>query len=96
MGNIEFKFKDKRTTLVLTIKQVMKEHKPVLFVSHNKDDGTWQFFSRDNFKMKDAVVVTLFEMTEKDPTLNELFDLPKGWQASRESVADAWIRTMVK
>ncbi len=95
MSKPEFKFKDKRTTSVLTIKQVIIENQPVLFVNHNKDDGTWQFFSRDNFKMKDAIVVSLQEIIEKDPTLNDLFDLPLGWQASRESVSDAWARVKV-
>lgn len=96
MSNSEFRFKEKKTTSVFTLKQIMLENKPVLFVSHDKDDGSWQFFSGDKFKMSDAMVVSLDEMTSKDPSLNQLFDLPRGWQASRSTVTEEWLRIQVK
>jgi hypothetical protein len=95
MKNPEFKFKEKRTTTVFTLHQIIEESKPVLFVNHSKDDGSWQFLSGDFFKPNDVTAVSLQEIVEKDETLNDLADLPRGWQASRGAVTEEWLRVKV-
>jgi hypothetical protein len=95
MSVTDFKFKEKRNFAVFTVKQIMLENKPILFVGHNKEDGAWQFLSGDLVKAKDAMLVSLEELVAKDPTLNDIADLPKGWQASRSSIKEDWFRVQV-
>jgi hypothetical protein len=92
---MEFKFKEKKTTAVITLKQIIIGQTPILFVSHNKDDGTWHFFTGHLFNPKDAVVVTLHDIVAKDESINQLSDMPPGWQASRNSITAEWLRVKV-
>jgi len=62
-------------------------------VTHNEEDGAWQFLPREGAgDVKDAALVSLREMIERDRTLAELADLPVGWRALRESPASPWLR----
>jgi hypothetical protein len=80
----------KRT--VFTTKQVVKNRKPILFVTHDADDGTWQFHSGDIARAEDAMILALSEIVEIDPTVAELADLPLGYKASRISPSSPWKR----
>jgi hypothetical protein len=53
-----------------------------LLVTHNEADGAWQFLpSGGAGHLKDAALVSLREMIERDGTLAELADLPVGRRA---------------
>ncbi len=45
---------------------------------------------------EDAKLVALEQMTIKDKTLNEVFDLDYGEQAEREYVGGQWTRTQTE
>ena len=89
-----FKFKDKSSTAVFTVKQIYLKEKPILFVNHNLD-GTWHFFTGDKIKSGDAMMVALFEISAIDKSIDYILDLPKGWQASRKSIKEDWLRVQV-
>src|SRR5690348_5297688 len=91
MDKKEFRFKEKKHVSVITVKQIIEGNKPVLFVSHDTE-GYWQFLPGEPVSETDARVITLLAMVEHDPTLNGLFDLPEGWEATRSSVNDKWMR----
>jgi hypothetical protein len=62
-------------------------------VTHNELDGAWQFLPRGGAgHRKDAALVGLRSMIERDRSLAQLADLPAGWRAWRESPASPWLR----
>jgi hypothetical protein len=86
--NPDFKFREARNVAVFTTRQVLKGL-PVLRVIH-EDDGEWQFLCDTTYEVNDLKIVTLEELIKRDPTLNELFQLPYGWQAQRVVQAADW------
>lgn len=89
---MEFRFEEKRNVAVFTLKQIIHSNKPILFVSHNIEDGAWQFLTGKTTSVDDAVVVGLEEIVKHDQSLKELFDLPEGWEATRKSISENWER----
>ena len=65
---------------------------PILLVTHDADDGSWQFFCGTTNDSVDARVVGLGRMYQRDGTLGELADMPEGWCASRASPDHPWQR----
>lgn len=89
-GNNECKFNDAENTVVFTTRQVVAEGVPILYVSHDEDDGAWQFHQGSDVDIEDARIMSLEMIVALDDTLNQLFDLPLGWIATRESIDDPW------
>ena len=85
-------FADVRNTASLTTTHVMVRGEPILRVTHDADDGTWQFHHGGIISTSDAFVVTLQEIYEHDSSVGELADLPLGWQATRTAVGQHWLR----
>jgi hypothetical protein len=85
-------FSDPKNLAVITIDRIMEGRKPILYVSHDADDGGWQFLDGGIISEKDARVVSLQEMLERDPTLREISDLPLGWKAERGAADKPWRR----
>lgn len=85
-------FKDLPNTMALTTKDVLTMKKPILFVSHDEDDGIWQFHTGEDVDMGDAILVSLKEIVDYDPSVTVLNDLPLGWIAWREAESSSWIR----
>ena len=69
-------FEDSRNTASITTRQVL-DGAPVLLVTHDDDDGSWQFLCGTTDDPADARVVGLGEMYKRDPSLGEVADLPK-------------------
>jgi hypothetical protein len=84
-------FADKPNTASITTRQVL-EGAPILLVTHDADDGSWQFLCGTTDDPADARVVGLGQMYKRDATLGQLADLPEGWQASRASPDLPWQR----
>ncbi|HEY1382564.1 MAG TPA: hypothetical protein VGF43_03070 [Dongiaceae bacterium] len=64
------------------------------YVSHDADDGGWQFHTNEPGppRIADAAVVGLSEIVDLDDTIRELADLPIGWHAWRDSERSPWQR----
>jgi hypothetical protein len=86
-------FDDPEDVVTITLTQIMNDGHPILYVSHDADDGTWQFLTGDQVEMSDAMVVTLRSIFQFDPSIGELADLPLGWCAERSAVGMPWQRT---
>ena len=84
-------FADTPNTASITTRQVL-EGAPILLVTHDADDGSWQFVCGTTDDPADARVVGLGQMYKRDATLRELADLPEGWRASRTSTDRPWQR----
>lgn len=64
----------------------------VLLVSHA--GGDWQFLCGAGHESNEVPkVVGLNHMLDKDPSLRDVMDLPKDWDAQRVNVGEPWVRT---
>jgi hypothetical protein len=87
-------FADPKNTAVISTKQVIFEGQDICFVSHDADDGSWQFLTGGTPDVACAAIVSLESVVSVDPTLMQLADLPLGWAASRSSRGAGWTRHM--
>ena len=86
-----YKFKDPENTACFTCNHVLDEKKPILYVSHDIEDGSWQFMCGQlNHTEANAKVISLKQATEIDPTLNDLYEMPLGVGAERETLETEW------
>lgn len=84
-----WRFQEGRNRAVFTTKPVIYDGLPILLASHD-EEGDWQFLCGTTDQVEDAAIVSLGEILKRDPSLVDLADLPKGWQASREEVGEKW------
>lgn len=87
---MDFPFKDAPNTACLVCKHVLDKEKPILYVSHDKDDGMWQFLCGCEHKEDDAKIVSLYSAFMLDQSVGELADMPCGYYAERESEKEKW------
>lgn len=65
---------------------------PILMVTHDREDGGWRFLTGATEAPDQGRRVPLLELVRRDPTLNEIGDLPLGGMAVRDSRRDRWQR----
>lgn len=88
----EFRFSDPKNTACIACNHVVYKRFPILHVSHDEEDGGWQFLCGVNSHTTgDAVVLLLEEAAEIDPSLNSIAYLEQGFEAKRETVNGNWI-----
>lgn len=85
-------FDDPENVAVFTTRQVMRDGRPILWVSHDAEDGAWQFHSGEAVEVADAMLVSLRSVFRLDPSIGELADLPLVWKAWRTAPGDPWRR----
>ncbi len=85
-------FQEASNTAVFTTKYVINDKKLITCVTHDEEDGAWQFFSSDEFdNYQDvAMIVLLDEIIAMDPSVLELASMPVGYYAIRETASDEW------
>ena len=86
------KFEEPDNTAVYTTKHVIQDRKPITYVTHEEEDGAWQFFSNDEFENYEdvAMIVGLGQIVALDSSLLELADMPVGHYAFRETSNGKW------
>ncbi len=89
----EWPFDSPRALAVLTLDRIMDGTSPILHVTHDEDDGSWQFLDGGEAAVANAMLVSLRQIANHDPTIKELADLPLGWQAVRGAVGKPWQRS---
>ena len=90
-GNDIFPFSDAPNTAVFICSHILDGREDILFVSHDMDDGAWQFLCGKEHDESDARIVSLKYVLDLDPTIVKLKDLPLGYCAERESKNDKWV-----
>jgi hypothetical protein len=88
----EWPFEDPENVATMTVRQITHGGQPILLVSHDADDGMWQFLTGGSVAMSDALLVSLREIYRIDRSVGELADLPLGWTAQRSAVGQPWQR----
>lgn len=87
-----WKFPDPPNTLVFLSKPVHEKLEAVNFVSHEIEDGAWQFLGDSMGTPEGPVAVCFHHPIDEDPSLVELADLPRGWYAERNAPGAPWVR----
>lgn len=88
---MEFPFYDAPNTATIICCHIINGEEPILFVSHDEDDGMWQFLCGSNHNIEDASIVSLFEVYNIDYSICLLKDMQRGYYAIRENVESDWI-----
>jgi hypothetical protein len=89
---MSWKFADPPNLAVIADRAIFDRDAWIAFVSHDEDDGGWQFHSREPLSEANAAVVSLRNVVERDASIGELADLPLGWQAQRTDPNGPWLR----
>ena len=88
---MKYPFTDEPNTACIVCKHILCEKKTILYVSHDEEDGCWQFMcGGDHDFPDDARVIALAEAFELDDSLSRVADMPYGSFAERESETSAW------
>jgi hypothetical protein len=85
-------FADSPNVAVLTSKVIASGEAWIAYVSHDADDGGWQFHGAVPTSEMDAAVISLNAALEIDPSIAKLADLPLGWCARRSALDEGWQR----
>jgi hypothetical protein len=91
----DWPFAEPKNHAVFTTRPVIDDGMPILYVSHD-DDGAWQFLCGTTNATEDCLLVLLANVLKRDPSVAELFDLPPGWCAERESQMDSWHQSQLR
>ena len=86
-------FQDPPNFAVISLRSIVFDGSPILHVTHDLDDCSWQFLGLADAHERDACVVGLGEMWARDASVAELSDLPLGWHAWRETASSPWQRS---
>lgn len=86
----DWPFHDAPNFSAFTTRQVMERLEPILVVCHEEDDGAWQFIGGP-WEDEDLIIICLEHAVERDPSVRELADLPRGWGARRVGEGAPWV-----
>jgi hypothetical protein len=85
-------FNDPPNVAVFTSKKIVDHGTWIQRVTHDEDDGAWQFHPHGGTAESEAFVVSLKSITKIDPSVLSLADLPLGWCAWRNTKDEPWKR----
>ena len=88
---VKYNFLEEKKTMVITTKNIINQIKDITFVSHDDEDGMWEFLDGDEVDETNAAIVSLFEIVQLDNSINELYELPLGGLAYRNNKNEKWI-----
>jgi len=88
----DWKFLDPPHKLVFLSEAVHSGAEAITYVSHDLEDGAWQFLGDSMAGEGKPVLVCFRHPVDQDHSLKELADLPLGWWAERSKRGDPWIR----
>lgn len=87
---VEFPFNEPENTAVFTCNHIIENNAPVLYVSHDKEDGMWQFLCGEAHTIKDGRMISLKEIYDIDNTISKIADMPYGYFAERNDKNSNW------
>ncbi len=90
-----YPFSEHPEKLVFTCCHFLEGEKPLTFAAHHFDDNNWQFLCSEHHADTDAVIITIGELLELDPSIEELCDLPVGYLATRKNKNAKWISSRI-
>jgi hypothetical protein len=88
---MDFPFYDAPNTATIVCCHVLDKDKPILYVSHDEEDGMWQFLCGETHCEAEARIVSLLGVLEIDYSIGQLADMQCGCYAERKNGDDNWI-----
>jgi hypothetical protein len=89
----DWPFQDPPNTAVITNVPILDGAEWVQYVTHDEEDGAWQFHpAGGQATTKEAAVTSLRRILAIEPRVAELADLPLGWHAWRDDEDGVWTR----
>ena len=85
-----FPFHEDENTATIICRHVARGENPILYASHDKEDGMWQFLCGNKHTVSELMLVTLRQAFERDTSIGALKDLPRGKEAWRNHPIDQW------
>lgn len=86
-----YQFEQPENTACFSCRHVIKKGAPILYVTHDADDGGWQFLCGGDHTEDDAMIVGMGEVVKMDPSVNELHEMTEGVGATREKLGGTWM-----
>lgn len=90
---MEFPFYNPPDTATIICCHITEKKAPILYVSHDEDDGMWQFLCGKPHETDEARLVSLQWVFELDNSIGVLRDMPCGCCAERKTQCDDWVIT---
>ena len=89
---MDFKFEDAPETACFVCNHVFAKERPTLYVTHDQEDGFWSFLCGhdDHPNDEDYKIISLKQATAIDERINELYEMPLGIGAERQTAAADW------
>ena len=88
---MEFPFYDEPNTATIICSCVINREKPILYVSHDEEDGMWQFLCGKTHEIDEGKLVSLKSVIDLDNSVGVLKNMPCGYHATRENQEDKWV-----
>ena len=88
----DWPFDEKPNVATITTRPIMDRSSWIALVSHDEDDGGWQFIGPEGPLEDQAMIVALRNILAIDASIAELADLPLGWRAWRDDPGSPWQR----
>ena len=80
---------------VIVCKHVFEASRPVLLIAHGAEGWDFVCGGRDHDGVDDFHLVGVGHLLDRDRTLNECADLPRGFEAERPSAGSSWVRSVL-
>ena len=80
---MKFPFYDAPNTATITCCHILENGEPILYVSHDEDDGMWQFLCGKAHETDEAKLVSLKSVFDLDNSVGILKDMPCGYYAEK-------------
>lgn len=87
--NLDFWFYESKQLGVFATKQVL-EGALINYVIHD-EEGDWFFMEDEDADSEDLQIIGLEELVKIDPSINSIYYLQYGWEASRKNKEDSWM-----
>ncbi len=85
-----WKFDQDPNVACITCRTVI-DGSPILVVTHYDEDHSWVFLDGNAYDTQHALVVSMSEILERHPDIEEIANLSPGWSATRIGIGEQWI-----
>lgn len=63
---------------------------PITLISHDEEDGMWQFLCSEDHNLEDIRLISLAEAFQIDESISQAADLPRGFVMERTEAKGRW------
>lgn len=87
---MDFPFADAPNTACIVCRHILDKEKAITYISHDADDGMWQFLCNEEHTEEDTRIVSLYSAYMLDQSVGQVSDMPCGCYIQRNRKDDNW------